>query len=64
MDEPEIETPEIETSEPLQDVDKVKDLDRVQYEFGFQCRLQGGPFDAEQSAAWQLGWNTATRKPG
>jgi len=62
MDEPEIEAPEIETTEPLQDVDKVKDLDRAQYESGFQCRLQGGRFDAEQSAAWQLGWQTAARK--
>jgi len=62
MDEPEIDEPEIETSEPLQEVEKVKDLDRAQYEFGFRARLDGEPFDEERCPAWQLGWHTAARK--
>jgi hypothetical protein len=57
-----MDEPEIETSEPLQDVEKVKDLDRVEYQNGFQCHLDGEPFDTEQSPAWQLGWQASARK--
>ena len=57
MDESEIEDPEL-----LNDVEKVKDLDRAQYDFGFQGRLNGEPFDAERCPAWQLGWHAAARK--
>jgi len=57
MNEPEIEDPE-----QLNEVDKVKDLDRAQYELGFQSGLNGEPFDPEQCPAWQLGWHAAARK--
>lgn len=59
MDELEIEDPE-----QLNDLDKVKDLDRAQYEIGFRGRLDGEPFDDGRCAAWQLGWHAAARKTG
>ena len=40
----------------VQDIERVKDLDRAQYEAGVQSRVDGEPFDAKQSPGWQLGW--------
>jgi hypothetical protein len=56
MDESEIETPEV------QDLGKVKDLDRAQYESGFQEFSKRVPFDGARSPAWQLGWHSAARQ--
>jgi hypothetical protein len=53
MDDSESEVP------PLQGVDKVKDLDKAEFESGFQCCVEGQPFDGKRSAAWQLGWHSA-----
>jgi hypothetical protein len=57
MEESELEEPEMGKR-----VDNVKDLDRAQYENGFQDCIRGQAFDAEQSPAWQLGWNAALRR--
>jgi hypothetical protein len=48
--------------ERVKSVDNVKDLDRAQYENGFQDCVRGQAFDAKQSPAWQLGWNAALRR--
>jgi hypothetical protein len=56
MDESEIETPEV------QDLAKVKDLDRAQYESGYQECFERAPFDGKRSPAWQLGWHAAARQ--
>jgi hypothetical protein len=57
-----MEESEIEEPERLKSVDNVKDLDRAQYENGFQDCVRGQAFDAKQSPAWQLGWNAALRR--
>jgi hypothetical protein len=59
-----MEESEIEEPERLKSVDNVKDLDRAQYENGFQDCVRGQAFDAKQSPAWQLGWNAALRRCG
>ena len=56
-----MEESEIEEPEKVKHVDNVKDLDRAQYEIGFQDCVGGQPFDSKQSPAWQLGWNAALR---
>jgi hypothetical protein len=56
-----MEESEIGEPEKGKHVDDVKDLERVQYENGFQDCAAGQPFDAKQSPAWQLGWNAALR---
>ena len=56
MDESEIEIPEV------QDLGMVKDLDRAQYESGFQECSERAPFDGKRSPAWQLGWHAAARQ--
>lgn len=55
MDESEFDTPE------NSDLETVKDLDRAQYDIGFQCCSDGEPFDAKRSPAWQLGWHARNR---
>jgi hypothetical protein len=57
-----MEESEIEEPETVKHVDNVKDLDRAQYEIGFQDCVCGQAFEAKQSAAWQLGWNAALRR--
>lgn len=39
--------------------DDAKDVDRPQYAMGVKSRIDGEPFDAERSPAWQLGWERA-----
>jgi hypothetical protein len=45
-----------------EEAEKVKDVDHAQYQDGVQACLEGEPFNAERSPAWQLGWECCRRE--